>query len=269
MPAPGPLQRVDVALDRTLRRIARTLAAPATALTRWEVRSRRAVIRTLVARPSLVAVAAGLVLVLAAGVHLDRFAVTPDSSPVTTGAPERIGPVTGTDIGRYVDRRHELLLALDGEDAAGQLRAVVSFAEFATLGTLPLPDDVQVERVQVLLPSELEPRELAADGARAELEAVLAGGRDEVDEEIAELEQHLTEDIGDPAFAAEFAEQLERLVTLREGDADSVPVVFAAVVVAPGTRLQELIGAPGIRLVDPAGSEELTREIVLVGVPAS
>jgi hypothetical protein len=265
--APGPLRRADVALDRAFRRLGRLAGSPLSGLSRWERGDRGPLVRTIVARPGLVAICAGLVLVLGSGVHLARFPAEPRPDTTATDAPDEVGPPTGTDIERYAARRHELLLALDGAQASEQLRAVVSFEELVTLGSLPLPEQVQVERVQLLLPGELEPRELPADGAEDDLATVLSEGREELDREIAELEQLLAEDLGDPDFEAEFTTQLERLVELRDRASAEAPVVFAAVVVAPAVVLQELLGVPGIRIVDPAGSAELTRGTRMVGVP--
>jgi hypothetical protein len=269
MPGLDPLRRFDRALIDGFRRLGRSLLAPAVGLARWEHARAPAPVAAVARRPTLVAVLAGAVVVAGSAVHLDRF---PDRDPEdevagTPQAPDEVGPPAGADIASYADRRHERLRELDADTLALDLRAVVSFEETVAIGALPVPDGLEVERVQVLLPGELEPRELDADGVESELETLFEAGREDVDEEIAELEALLAEDIDDPAFEEEFETELARLRTLRDQASTEAPVVFAAVVVGPGTALQELIDAPGIRLVDAAGDAELTRGTRMVGVP--
>jgi hypothetical protein len=265
VPPSGPLHRADRALDAALRWLTDRLGAPGRRLARWERSSTSPLVRGVVTRPGLVAVLAGLVVVAGAGLHLARFPAADGAR--APAAPDEIGPPAGTDLTAYAERRHELLLALGEEETGQHLRAVVSFAELVPLGDLPLPDGVEVERVQLLLPGELEPRELGAEGADRDLERALADGREELDLEITELERLLAEDVDDPEFEAEFERELARLTELRDRASADAAVVFAAVVVAPGTVLVDLVDAPGVRLVDPAGSEELTRATRLVGVP--
>lgn len=265
MPGLDPLRRFDRALIDGFRRFGRGLRAPWAGLTRWEHGGAPAPVRAIARRPVLVAALAGVVLVAGAAVHLDRFP-GPEVAEAPQ-APDEVGPPAGADLASYVERRHERLRELDAATTALDLRAVVSFEETVPLGAMPLPDEARVERIQVLLPGELEPRELAADGADEELDELLEAGRGEVEEEIAEFEALLTEDFDDPEFEAEFEAELERLRALREQTSADAPVVFAAVVVAPGRVLQELIDAPGVRLVDAAGDASRTEDTRMVGVP--
>jgi hypothetical protein len=269
MPGLDPLRRFDRVLIDGFRRFGRSLLAPAVGLSRWEHGRAPSPVAAVARRPGVVAVLAGVVVVAGAAVHLDRFPDRAAGGEVAGApqAPDEVGPPAGADLASYIERRHERLRELDAATLALDLRAVVSFEEAVPVGELPLPDGLEVERVQVLLPGELEPRELDADGVEPELEELFEAGSADVDEEIAELEALLAEDIDDPAFEEEFETELERLRTLRDQAGAEAPVVFAAVVVGPGTVLQELIDAPGIRLVDAAGDAERTRGTRMVGVP--
>jgi hypothetical protein len=268
MPGLDPLRRFDRVLIDGFRRFGRSLLTPAVGLSRWEHRRAPSSVAAVARRPGVVAVLAGAVVVAGSAVHLDRFPDRADGEVAEAPeVPDEVGPPAGADISSYIERRHERLRELDAATATLDLRAVVSFEGAVPIGQLPLPDGLEVERLQVLLPGELEPRELDVATSEEELEELLEAGREDVDEEIAELEALLAEDIDDPAFEEEFTAELERLRTLRGQDSAEAPVVFAVVVVAPGTVLQELIDAPDVLLVDAAGDASRTRGTRMVGIP--
>jgi hypothetical protein len=258
------LRRADEAAVTALRRFGAALASPAVRLSRWERGRPPGVVRSVTASPRLVAALAGVVVVGAAAVHLDRFPTDGAEVVAAPATPAEVGPPAGVDLEAYTDERHRALRDLG--DVADPLRAVVSFARLLPLDALPLPDEVTREQVQLLLPGEIVPRELPADGAATAVDGLVREGRDDLDQEIAELEQLLAEDLGDPGFEEEFTAQLERLREVRDGAGGDARIVFAVVVVAPATALQQLVDEPGIRLVDPAGAEATTRATRLVGV---
>lgn len=200
-------------------------------------------------------------MVAAGAVHVARY---PDTVERDVAAPAtEVGPAPGVDLEAYAAQRHELLEQLPDDET---LRAIVSFRRLVPVDGLPLPDAAVVERLHVLLPGEQEPRELPAVGAAEALDALFEDGRATLDREIADLEELLSEDVGDPAFEAEFTEQLAELRTLRGSAGRDGPVVFAAVVVAPTATLREVAGSPAVRLVDAAGPEARTRDTRFVGV---
>jgi hypothetical protein len=261
---PAPLRRLDEAALTVWRHLASPLVRPAVGLSRWERERAPAAIRTLVTRPGLVAVLAGSLVVTAASVHVVRYPDRVEADVVAAPPVPEVGPVPGVDLAAYTDARHELLAQLEDDEV---VRAIVSFHEFATVGQLPVPGEVRVERLHVGLPGEVEPRVVPAEGARATLRTLFAAGQDELDEQIGELERLLAEDLGDPAFEREFAAELARLQQLRASASDDAPVVFAAVMVATAADLRDLAAAPDVRLVDVAGPPERTRDTRLVGVP--
>jgi hypothetical protein len=257
------MRHLDQVGFAALRRITAPVIHPFRRLSRWEHDRPPPVVRSVVARPGLVGVLAGLVVVTAASVHVARY---PDQvePEVTAPAPaDEVGPAEGTDLERYAAARHELLDQLPGDDT---VRAIVSFAAFTPVGSLPLPDDLRVERVHVRLPGEVETRVLAGDDAEPALAALFEEGREDLDREIAELEQLLAEDLGDPAFEREFTEQLELLRATRDGASADAEVAFAAVVVGPVAALRDLAAADPVRLVDVAGPPDRTGDTRFTGV---
>lgn len=242
----------------------RRALAPLAAAVRWEHGRAPAAVRTVARHPGTVAVLAGSLVVAGASAHLVRYPDRVEPEVVAPPPVREVGPPVGADIAAYAEARHELLAAQPDDR---ELRAIVSFTELAPVDDLPLGASLPVERLHLLLPGEVEPREIPAADARRTLGELFARGRDELDREIADLEELLSDDLGDPAFEAEFTEQLESLRELREGVSRDAPVVFAAVVVATAGQLQELATSPPVRLVDPAGPPERTRGTRFVGVP--
>ncbi|MEX1178591.1 MAG: hypothetical protein WEB09_09035 [Nitriliruptor sp.] len=213
-------------------------------MTSWNVRD----------HPGLVGLAAAAVLLLGTTIHAARYVPGGEpgtgSSGVAAGpAADDVGPVVGDDVAAYIAERHELLDELSG----GPIRAVVSFEEAVTVDELPLPEELVVERLQLRLPGRQEPVDLPADdGAADRIEELVAESRSELETELAELETLLEEDLGDPAFEEDFAIRAAELAESGEAAARGA-VVFAAVVVADGASLRDLVGDPEVRLVDPGG----------------
>lgn len=265
----GPLARVDDAVLPTLRRTADRIVAPVRRLRAWEVDADRGrLVRTVVRRPMRVATVAGLVLVVAGGVHLQRFdELARRPAPTAQLAADEVGPRVGADLGSYVAGRHELL---EDHPDGRELRAVVSFTATVDLDDLPLPPDAQVEAVQLVVPSqELQPRQLdlrTVDDPSDTIDRFLAAEREALDREIDELASTLEEDLGDPAFEADYAGRLEELEVAREDLSGEVAVVFAAIVVAPARLLRALREATGVRAVDPAGPAQATTDARFHGI---
>ncbi len=263
MRVPEPLRRLDDATVAALRRTGRWLGAPAVRLSGWERRHRLA--GRVAAHPGLVGVLAGAVVLAGAGVHVARFPTRTEVIAVEPG-PAEVGPVAGVDLERYIAQRHAQLADAVATRPEALARAIVSFERLVAVGQVPLPDEVDVEVLHLLLPGEQEPRQVPADGADEVVADLFAAGREALDTEVAELERLLAEDLGDPAFEEEFATQLDRLRELRDGTDEDAAVVFAAVVVAPHHTLAALRTAAPVRLVDPAGPPERTVGTRFVGV---
>lgn len=238
--------------------------APLAGAVRWEHRRAPAPVRSVARHPGAVAVLAGVLVVAGGAVHLARYPDRVEPEVVAPPPAREVGPPAGADIDAYAEARHELLAA-QPDDVA--LRAIVSFTELVPVDDLPLDDEVRVERLHVLLPGEVEPREIAAAGARDTLAELFARGQDELEDQIEAIEELLSDDLGDPEFEADYTENLEELRELRTGISRDAPVAFAAVVVASAGQLRELTASPAVRLVDPAGPPEHTRGTRFVGVP--
>lgn len=268
----GLLARVDDAILPRLRRVAEAVVAPVRRLRRWEADPERGrVVRGVRRRPSRVAVAAGLVVLIGGAVQLQRFPELTEqrqAGDAAALASDEVGPRVGTDLEAYVSGRHDVLDDYDGSEV---VRAVVSFTAAHGLDDLPLPDDVDVEVVQLVVPAqELEPRQLdlrTVDDPDDVLGRFLAGERAALDEEIAELASTLEEDLGDPDFEADFERRLIELREARERLDDDLGLVFAAVVVAPAVQLRALRDdQAAIRAVDPAGPANRTTDARFHGI---
>lgn len=264
----GRLRRLDDAVLPTLRRVAERVVAPARALRGWEGSPRRGrLVRGLRAHPGRVAAAAGLVVVSAGAVHAQRYQA--DDVPAATSA-EEVGPRTGADVERYIEGRHEVLGRFAPDE---QVRAIVSFDGVVALDELPLPGEVEVEVLQLVVPAqEREPRQLdlaAVEDPEAAVAALLEQERAELEVEIDELESTLSEDLGDPAFEADFEERLEELEEARQALDGDVDVVFAAVLVAEAEVLRTLLDDPQVRVVDPAGPAAETADARFHGLVPS
>lgn len=256
----GPLSRLDDAILPRLRRVAETVVAPARALRRWEAAPQRGrVVRGVVRRPGRVAVLAGIVVLAGGALQVQRFDAVSDRGPAPVAAADEVGPRIGADLTAYVAGRDELL---EGYAADEVVRAVVSFASTHDLGTLPLPDEVEVEAVQLVVPAqEADPRQLdlrTVDDPDAVIARFLEAERDALEQEIDELASTLEEDLGDPDFEADFRRRLAELEAARDELADAPGLVFAAIVVAPAEQLRTLRAEDPIRAVDPAGPAAAT-----------
>lgn len=270
----GVLARIDDRVLPRLRRVAEAVVGPVRRLRAWEASPQRGrLVRNVARRPQRVAVAASLVVLLAAGVHLERY---PDLVAQRAGGGAggsgtlvalEVGPRVGADLAGYVAGRHELLDALTVDEP---VRAIVSFAEVVTLEGLPLPGSVTVEAVQLVVPAqELDPRQLdlrEVDDPDAILDRLFEAERAALEEEITELASTLEEDLGDPAFEEDFRRRLEELEEAREALDDDVPLVFAAVVVADLEVLRELRDDAAVRAVDPAGPATATQRARFFGI---
>lgn len=216
--------------------------------------------RGVVRRPGRVAVAAGLVVLAAGAVQLQRFDdVTDRGRGASVASADEVGPRIGADLTAYVAGRDELL---DGYADEEVVRAVVSFTSTHDLDALPLPDAIEVEAVQLVVPAqEQDPRQLdlrTVEDPGDVLDRFLAAERDALEQEIDELASTLEEDLGDPDFEADFRERLVELEAARDALADAPGLVFAAIVVAPAEQLRTLRADDEVRAVDPAGPATAT-----------
>ncbi|MTV26142.1 hypothetical protein FTX61_12095 [Nitriliruptoraceae bacterium ZYF776] len=254
----SPLRRLDDLVVPALRGWFASLASRLGGLGRWErAAGRPAWIRAVASRPGTVAVLAGVVVFAGSGVHLQRVteagpppAPEPASSPLGELA---VGPLVGADVEAYRAGRHDVLdrVALDGP-----ARAVVSFPRYLAGDELPELPGTSLEALVLRIPAEglasVEVPVARTDPVLAVAEA-LEEQRDALDDEIAEVEALLAEDLGDPDFEADYAERLDELRGARNVVAVGAPVVFGAVVVAEVETLRALVGRDDVRLVDLAG----------------
>jgi hypothetical protein len=266
-PAGGPMGRLDAALVPRLRHLLRALERQLFRPVRWERSpSRPRLVRAVATHPLAVAALAGVVVFSASAVHLARSMVSPipeEEEAAVFGAPAEVGPLVGADLTRYRDGRHDLLATLDGDE---DVRAVVSFTTYLPVDALPLPDGMPVEAVLLLVDDEPWNVEVGVDPARA-VDAALAEARSLLDDEIAEVEGLLEEDLlDDPAFEEDYAVRLDELRATRSLLTAGAPLVFGAVVVAPPDALRALVGQPEVRVVDPGGPASLTQDTVFHGV---
>ncbi len=268
----GVLARLDDAVLPSLRRVAERVVAPVRWVRSWEASTDRGrLVRAVVRRPVRVATAAGLVVVLAAMVHLERFPELAEQRQPTASdaaaAADEVGPRVGADLDAYVQGRDELL---DGFADHTSVRAIVSFRSTVPLDRLPLSAALEVEAVQLVVPAqERDPRQLdlrAVDDPEGVLERLLASERADLDQEIDELASTLEEDLGDPAFEEDFERRLEELEAAREELADDVGLVFAAIVVGRADQLRDLRADDEIRAVDPAGPADRTTQARFHGI---
>lgn len=276
---PSPLRRLDAgALPRMRRGLlaaAAVATAPLRAATRWEAASDRpGPVRAVATRPGLVALAAALVVFVASAVHLQRFesslgsAAGEDQVVAEPGADPvaEIGPRVGGDLELYAEGRRELL---EDMDADREIRAVISFASYRAADGLDLPDALTVERLLVRVPVLAEePRDIEVHGRDPEevLTTVAAQEHDRLAEEEAELTSLLASDVEDEEFVEEFERRLEELTAVREQLGEDPELLYGAVVVGRVDTLTEVQASAGVRLVDPGGDPDETRETRFFGL---
>lgn len=280
MPDPSsPLRRLDSGVLPRLRRglvgLVGPVVAPLRAVARWEAGSGRpGPVRAVATRPGIVALAAALVVFVASAIHLQRFesslgsgagedqvVAEPGEGPVT-----EIGPRVGSDLELYAEGRRDLLDDMDGDR---EIRAVISFASYLEAESLDLPAGLTVERLLVRLPVlDEQPRDIELDGRDpAEvLTAVAAEEHDRLAEEEDELASLLASDIEDEEFVEEFERRLEELTEVREQLDGDPELLYAVVVVGRVDTLAQVQASEGVRLVDPGGDPEETRETRFFGL---
>lgn len=271
--SPYPLRRLDDRFLDVVRRGPGRVLRPLWSVSRWESSSRRPVwLRAVARRPGLVALAAAVVVFASSGVHLQRFetplgATGADQVVADPGeAVAEVGPVRGSEIEAYVDRRRGALAAHPPDR---RLRAVVSFRTFREATALELPDEVEPELLLIRLPlPDRSPRavELGEQDPGAALAAVVAQERDELAEEAEELESMLDSDIGDELFVEEFERRRTEIGEVRAELRSGARVIYGVVVVGPARALTQLQDTPGVRLVDPGGEPVETRRTTFYGL---
>jgi len=166
---------------------------------------------------------------------------TTGTDPATGSSSDgSIGPLTGADVGAYVDGRKQ---ALNG--AVGDGMAVVSLEGYAS----------EVEARAAVGSAKVEALLAAAPGAHPSvvtegLEAWAKSQRQADEAERNEIQKLLpTVDAKDP-FKAFYESELDRLDTAIESVSPTSQVVFGLVVRGPAEALKALGAAPGVRLVD-------------------
>lgn len=175
-------------------------------------------------------------------------------SPEPGRSPQIVGPVRGADVQAYVDDRTQALQeAPDTVDTA-----VVSFADVLTVddarAVLGGVGEVRAVLYRLPLPQAAARTVRVAAGddvtaaLQAELEGRVADLQRDRDDAVTLLESGTVED---EAFVAEYqrlvAELDEAIAAVQDGR-----LVHGVVVRAPLDALQGLVGAVGVRLVDPA-----------------
>lgn len=275
---PSPLRRLDAGVLPRMRRgllaVVGVATAPLRAATRWEAApDRPGPVRAVATRPGVVALAAALVVFVASAVHLQRFesslgsAAGEDQVVAEPGAdPAEIGPRVGGDLELYAEGRRELL---ENMDADREIRAVISFVSYREADGLDLPDELAVERLLVRVPVlDEEPRDIEVHGRDPEevLTTVAAQEHDRLAEEEAELASLLASDVEDEEFVAEFERRLEELTAVREQLDEDPELLYGAVVVGRADTLAAVQASAGVRLVDPGGDPDETRETRFFGL---
>ncbi len=184
----------------------------------------------------------------------------PDQEQAAVPSPEPgrsaqvVGPVQGADVAAYVDDRTTALLGAPADVDT----AVVSFTDVLTPADAValVGADVQVRAVLHRLPLPQATtrivRVAADEDPSAALAADLAGRVDDLraerQETVTLLESGTVED---QEFVAEYQRRVGELDAAL-GAAEDGRVVHAVVVRGDLAALQALVGAVGVRLVDPA-----------------
>jgi hypothetical protein len=262
---------------RALRAVGGVVAAPPTALTRWErAGDRPAPVRAVAAHPAVVALLAGVVVFAGSLLHLQRFddagrdrGAATGEQPVTgpgEQAPPEVGPRVGADVELYAEGRRELLADLD---AAREIRAMVSFVDYLSADELSPAAGIELEVLHVRVPVTDEPPQsaevggedpetVATDLVEAEIERL--------EEEEQELRSLLDSDVDDPEFEEEYERRADELAETREALEDEAAIVFAVTVVGTVDVLLALQDEQHVRLVDPVGAVPETRATRLYGL---
>lgn len=161
------------------------------------------------------------------------------AAPASSVGP--IGPLPGTDIGRYAVAGRDRLAALQARAAA-----VVSFAAYvdeAEARALARRSGVEVVALLVAVPNG-EPRAVTED-----LKAFVADERQRAEAERDELAGVL-ETTTDPDFVTQYEEDIARLDRLVQRIASAGDIVFGLVVRGRADALRALAADPEVRLVD-------------------
>lgn len=267
------LRRLDEVLVPRLRSALGRLGDGLRRADRWETsRQRPRLMRAVATRPGVVALAAGLVVFGGSFVHAQRL-TQPASPPAlaedpvvdAAGVPLVVGPRLGSTPDTYLEVRG---VALADQPDDVPLRAVISFRDYVAADDLEALG-VTIERLQVRLPLPDDPPkdvEVGADGLAATLERLLEEQRRRLAEEEADVRSQVEEGVEDPDFQADYERRLDELRAARNVLGTGSPVVFAAVVVADAATLRRLADLEAVRLVDPAGPEEDTRQTQFYGL---
>jgi hypothetical protein len=211
------------------------------------------------ARLVLRALAAGVALLLAAGVATAAERLADDRGgrdeaaedvvvggglgPGTLSPRGGIGPLPGTAVTRYIRSRAEPLQSVS---ESGRRAAVVSFSGYESADAAKeLVRGTQVTALFVALPGG-RPTEVAPED---DLAAVVAKQRAEASAEKKALEE-LLPTVKDPDFKRQYEADIARLGALLAAPTDGRDLVFGAVVIGSGGRLRIIAHRPGVRLVD-------------------
>lgn len=208
---------------------------------------RRLILRTVAA--ALAVVAAGSFAVLSTR---DRDSESGDQ--VVESPADAIGPPAGTPLATYRARRAAALQAVEGRRVA-----VVSFTRYRDEPEARAAlRDVRVVRLLVA----------ARGGEPAVVTGSLERWVETTARTLAEEREALTAmlDTDDPAFRAQFTEDIRRIDAVRAGLDARGPIVFGAVVEAGGDELRALARTPPVRLVDVGATTKLPDAARTTGV---
>ncbi len=152
-----------------------------------------------------------------------------------------IGPLAGTAVAAYVQRRTPAL-----QSAKGRRVAVVSFGAYQT----PEVAGAALEAFEVvhLLVAVPGGRPVEADSDE-KLEDLVKRQREEAEEEREALVA-LLPTVEDPEFKTQYQADIARLTALLAAPAKVSDVVYGAVVVGSAEALRALASRPEVRLID-------------------
>lgn len=271
------LQVVDGVVVPALQQAAATsrawLEERSTALMRFEERALRGrPLRFGRQNARLLAPLVGMLLLVGASIHMDRYAdvagglgdqQTIDEAGRTSPGPTLaggqvvdVGPAIGEEIDDYIVARERELAGLD---AAAVRVAVVSFTEALTA------DDVEealgglrVHSIQFVNPVD-EGRPLSSNvtGDIAEtIEGAVGSSRRMAQEERDQVQMLLDDgSVIDPAFIADYERRVAEMTALLEVLDGDPAIVFAAVVEGPVADFRVVAESSAVRLVDVAPPE--------------
>lgn len=192
------------------------------------------------------ALAALIAFLLAAGIAVATNRLD-DADDVDVGTVENEsvfsgdGPPAGADVPSYVTTRRAAL-----DDVEGAAVAAVSFDRYQEEGDARAT--VSGAKVRALLVAAPGGRAIAVRGS---LNAWVKQERADAEAERDSLEQ-VVQTTDDPAFVAQYREDIARLTQLLARLDHVEDVVFGAVVEAEVEALRRVAGRAGVRLVDAA-----------------